>query len=299
METFREILDPDFLLRNSVYVALLVGVACPLVGTYLVLRRLIFLGVALPQVSSCGIACAFALHAWGLIPHLEHGENQLAFAGSTVLTLAVIFALSILERRSGGLVEGRIGTVYVLAGAWSILLLLKNPYGEHGLLDRLKGEIIAVSDSDLLVTFGTYAIVLLLLWLFNKEFLLVSFDREMAITLHKNIVAWDTLLFLLIGLTISMSVLSVGPLVTFGFLIVPPLIAHVVSSSMRQFAIISAIIGLLSSLIGFAVAYRMDLPVGPADVVLLGFIYAVVLVGKKIFSWVRRPSRTASNAVPG
>jgi ABC-type Mn2+/Zn2+ transport system permease subunit len=284
METVREILDPEFLLRNSVYVSLLVGFACPLVGVYLVLRRLIFLGVALPQVSSCGIACAFALHTWGIIPHLEHGENALAFAGSTVLTLLVIFLLSMLERRSRGIMEGRIGTVYVLAGAWSILLLLKNPYGEHGLLDRLKGEIIAVSDSDLVLTAATYGLVLFSLWLFNKEFLLVSFDREMAVTLKKNVLFWDTLLFLLIGLTISMSVLSVGPLVTFGFLLMPALIAHLIAGSMRQLAVIASLVGGGTAFVGFAVAYHWDLPVGPTDVALLGFLYAVVFLIQKVVS---------------
>src|SRR6185436_461703 len=177
METLAEIFGP--LSRNSVLVSLLVGLACPLVGMYLVLRRLIFMGVALPQVSSCGIACAFALHAWGIIPHLEHGENALAFTGSTVLTLGAILLLTILERRGRGFIEGRVGTLYVLAGAWSILLLLKNPYGEHGLLDRLKGEIIAVSDLDLSVTALTYGLVLFFLWLYGKEFMLVSFDRDM------------------------------------------------------------------------------------------------------------------------
>jgi ABC-type Mn2+/Zn2+ transport system permease subunit len=295
METIREIIDPEFLLRNSVYVGLLVGFACPLVGVYLVLRRLIFMGVALPQVSSCGIACAFALHTWGIIPHLEHGENALAFAGSTTLTLLVILLLSILERRSRGIVEGRVGTVYVLAGAWSILLLLKNPYGEHGLLDRLKGEIIAVSNSDLLLTGATYGLVVLFLWLFNKEFLLVSFDREMAVTLKKNVLFWDTFLFLLIGLTISMSVLSVGPLVTFGFLLIPALTAHLIAGSMRQFAIIASVIGGVTAFVGFALAYRWDLPVGPTDVALLGFFYAFVFALQKLLAQlahraVRRPT---------
>ena len=59
MDTLREILAPDFLLRNSVYISLLVGLVCPLVGVYLTLRRLIFMGVALPQISSCGIAFDF------------------------------------------------------------------------------------------------------------------------------------------------------------------------------------------------------------------------------------------------
>src|SRR2546422_4036879 len=121
MDTLREIFGPDFLLRNSVYMSLLVGLACPLVGVYLLLRRLVFMGVALPQISSCGIAFAFALHAWGLVPHLEGGENTLAFAGSSVFTLTAILGLSMLERRGRSLVEAGIGTVYVLAGAWSIL----------------------------------------------------------------------------------------------------------------------------------------------------------------------------------
>src|SRR5689334_19197445 len=222
MHIWREILSPDFLLRNSVYISLVVGLVCPLVGSYLVLRRLVFMGVALPQISSCGIAFAFALEAWGVVHHTEDSEHVLAFGGSTLFTLAAILAFSIFERRGRGFVEGMIGMVYVLAGAWSVLLLVKNPYGEHGLLDRLKGEIIAVSNAELLGTLGAFAVVILALVIFQKEFMLVSFDREMATTLRKNVLLWETLLFVLIGVTISVAVLSVGPLVTFGFLLIPP-----------------------------------------------------------------------------
>ncbi len=275
METLREMFDPGFLLRNSVYISLLVGLTCPLVGVYLILRRLVFMGVALPQISSCGIAFAFALHAWHIVPHFEGSEHSLAFAGSTAFTLLAILGLSIAERRGRGTGEGRIGLLYVLAGAWSILLLVKNPYGEHGLLDRLKGEIIAVSNSDLAWTLAVFVLVVAALFLFQKEFMLVSFDREMAVTLKKNLLFWDSLLFVLIGLTVSMSVLSVGPLVTFGFLLIPALTAHLFVSSMRQFAIAASAIGVLTALAGFYVAYRWDLPVGPTDVALLGIIYAV------------------------
>ena len=111
----------------------------------------------------------------------------------------------------------------MLAGAWSILLLVKNPTGERGLLDLLRGEIIAVPDLDLWLTRVTFGIVTLGLFVFQKEFLLVSFDRDMAVTLKKNVVFWDLFLFVLIGLTISIAVLSVGPMVTFGFLLIPPL----------------------------------------------------------------------------
>src|SRR6266446_3716815 len=166
MDALREILSPDFLLRNSIYISLLVGLVCPLVGVYLTLRRLIFMGVALPQVSSCGIAFAFSLQAWGVIPHMHEQEHSLAFIGSTLFTLPTILLLSLLMRRGGGSVEARLGTVYVLAGAWSILLLVTNPLGEHGLLDMLKGEIISVSNSDLARTAMAFALVAVLLFVF-------------------------------------------------------------------------------------------------------------------------------------
>src|SRR6185369_17807154 len=102
MDTLREILSPDFLLRNSIYISLLVGLVCPLVGVYLTLRRLIFMGVAVPQISSCGIAFAFALQAWGVIPHVHESEHRLAFFGSTFFTVPTILLLSQLVRRGGG-----------------------------------------------------------------------------------------------------------------------------------------------------------------------------------------------------
>ena len=292
MEIIREVLSSDFLLRNSVYVSLLIGLICPLVGTYLVLRRLIFMGVALPQLSSCGIALAFALHAWHVVPHLEDSsEAALAFGGSTIFTLCALLILTVLERRFSGLAEARIGTAYVLAGAWSILLLVKNPFGEHGLLDRMRGEIIAVSDKDLAMTAVALGVVALLLVIFRKEFLLVSFDPEMALTLRKNVMGWDGLLFLLIGMTVSMSVLSVGPLVTFGFLLLPPLIARTMARNMVQFAVIGCLVGVSSAFVGFCLAYRWDVPVGPTDVALLGVIYMFAAGLKAIVRMTkRRPS---------
>ncbi len=284
MDTLREILSPDFLLRNSIYVSLLVGLVCPMVGVCLILRRLIFMGVALPQISSCGIAFAFSLQAWGVLPHLHEQEHSLAFFGSTIFTLPTILVLSVLARRGGGSVEGRLGTVYALAGAWSILLLVTNPLGEHGLLDMLKGEIIAVTDADLRRTLATFGVVVVFLFLFQKEFLLVSFDREMAVTLRMKVAFWDALLFLLVGLAISIAVLSVGPLVAFGFLLIPPLITHPFARNMKQFAIGSSIIGIVAAFVGFCLAYRWDMPVGPTDVALLGLFYGLASVLKRLIA---------------
>jgi ABC-type Mn2+/Zn2+ transport system permease subunit len=270
---------------NSVFISLLVGAVCPLAGVYLILRRLVFLGVALPQISSCGIAFAFALQAWGWLPHPHEsvGERILALLGSIVFTLAAILVLSAMERRGRGSVEGRIGAAYVLAGGWSILLLVKNPFGEHGMLDMLHGEIIAVSNADLLMTSVAFLVVVLGLLIFRKEFLLVSFDREMAVTLKKRVAVWDTLLFACIGLTTSVAVLSVGPLVTFGFLLLPPLIAYPFARTTTQLMLGSSFVGMLGGLGGFLLAYFEDFPVGPTDVALMGLMYGVSIAGKKLW----------------
>ena len=274
MESLKEILSPDFLLRNSVYTGVLIGFACPLAGVFLVLRRLVFMGVALPQISSTGVAVSLSIPMWLGVAQPEH-EHTLAFAGSTVFSLAAILILAFLELRGRGHPEGRLGVVYVVAAALSILLLSENRFGEAGWLDLLKGEIITISNADLALTAGTLALVVLVLGVFQKELLLVSFDRAMAVTLGKNVLFWDVLLYLLIGLTVSVAVLSVGPLIAFGFLLIPALTAHLFARNMRQFAILSSLIGGVSAFIGFGMAYQWDYPIGPTDVVLLGIVYAV------------------------
>lgn len=292
METLKEILSPDFLLRNSVYTSVLIGFACPLVGVFLVLRRLVFMGVALPQISSTGVAIALSVPFWlGWNPaHAAHSEHVIAFAGSMLFSLAAIFALAFLERRGRGLPEGRLGTAYVVAAALSILLLSKNRYAEAGWLDLLKGEIIAVDNFDLVFTAITLAGVLAVLGLFSKEILFVSFDRAMAATLGKNVLLWDMLLYLLIGVTVSMAVLSVGPLISFGFLLIPALTAHLFARNMKWFVILASLLGGVSAFLGFWLAYQWDWPIGPTEVVLLGVLYALAMVGGKIISLLRPKS---------
>ena len=287
METLHEILSPNFLLRNSLYTSMLIGFACPLVGVFLVLRRLVFMGIALPQISSTGVAVALSLPMWlgtSQSAHTSTSEHLLAFAGSTIFSLTAILILAFLERRGRGHPEGRLGAAYVVAAALSILLLSKNRYAEVGWLDLLKGEIITVSNFDLVLTAATLAIVLTVLGMFQKELLLVSFDRTMAVTLGKKVFFWDVLLYLLIGLTVSMAVLSVGPLISFGFLLIPALTAHLFAKNMRQFVILASLIGGASAFVGFWIAYQWDCPIGPTDVVILGTVYGISFVMRKLKS---------------
>jgi len=282
MEALHRILAFDFLLRNSVYASVLVGLACPLIGVYLVLRRLVFMGVALPQISSTGIVVALSFPLWLGLRVTAQSEHMLAFMGSIVFSITAILLLAFLERRGHGLPEGRLGTAYVVAAAASILLLSKNPYGELGWLNLLKGEVLTISNFDLVLTSALLALVLAGFGLFRKELMLVSFDRVFAITLGKRVVFWDVLLYLLIGLTVSVAVFSVGPLIAFGFLLIPVLTVRLFARNMRQLMIFSSLLGGVAAFAGFWLAYLWDFPVGPTDVALLGIVYGVVFVARKM-----------------
>lgn len=277
METLREILSPDFLLRNSLYTSLVVGLVCPLVGVFLVLRRLAFLGVALPQISSTGVALALSLHVWfGPAHSHDHGTNQtVAFVGAFAFSLAAVVALAFAERRRDGRTDARLGAAYVVATAVSILLLAKCPQAEQSWLSLFKGEIIAVTSGELAQTCLLLAIALAILGWHRRTLLLVSFDPDLATILKIPVNRWNLVLFLVIGLTVGVSVLVVGPLITFGFMLIPPLIAHRFARSMKQLAVWSAAFGVLAALAGFYTAYVWDLPVGPASVGLAGAAYGV------------------------
>ena len=206
---------------------------------------MIFLGVALPQLSASGIAFAFLTYrlAVGAHQHFEIGERVLAMLGSAVFTLAGILVLAALERRGRETVEARIGATYAVAGALTILFLAADPYGEAQMVNLLKGDLLATTGTGLAVLSLVFGLVVVTLLAFRKEFLLVSFDRDLAVVFGKRAGAWDTLLYLLSGVTISFGVMTAGPIVTFGFLVIPPLTARLLTRHMLAFSLASSAIG--------------------------------------------------------
>src|SRR5437016_6519112 len=289
MDTLLEILNPNFLLRNALYGGLVIGLVAPLVGVFLLARRLVFIGITLPQVSTAGVAGAFVWHTF-FHGHRERDINDFAIAliGSSILTFAVILGLALLERRGRGLGEGRIGMLYAIAGAVTILLLASDRVTEIGVLGLLKGEIIAIPDTELRILMLGYGAILALVTIFHKELVLVAVDREMAISLGKRVALWDLVLFGIIGVAISLGVLVVGPLVMFVFLIVPAMIAGRLAVGMRNVSIVAALVGAGIALVGFAAAYRLDWPTGPTDVALAGVVLAVVMTWQSMRAFVFR-----------
>jgi len=274
-------LSPHFLLRNALYAGLIVGFVCPQVGIFFVLRRMILLGIALPQVSNAGITFAFLLCTvgWHFFPHIE-SEKAMALTGSVVFTLIAIFALAILERKRKGFTENRIGFTYALAGAASILFVSWNPYGQTEVLSLLRGEIVSIPDIYLWSMLAIYGTIFICLVGFHRNFVLVSYDTDMATTLGKRVILWDILLYLIIGIVISFGVMTVGPLVIFGFLLIPAITARMITRGILPFCIVSSAIGAAASFIGFYISYRFDLPTGPTDIAILCIILVLLYLGK-------------------
>ena len=160
------------------------------------------------------------------------------------------------------------------------------------MVNLLKGEILAANETSLHLMFYVLCPVVVLLFAFRKQLLLVSFDRDMATVLGMRVTLWDALLYLTIGATIAIGVMTAGPLVTFGFLVIPPITARLVTRRMLTFSIAASLIGGATAFAGFYCAYRFDLPLGPAEVALASAVLMVVAVGNVMRVGARRRRAT-------
>jgi ABC-type Mn2+/Zn2+ transport system permease subunit len=268
MSTFLEILSPSYLLFSALLGTVILGLVCPLIGSYLILRRTVFLGLTLPQIAAAGVSFTFWLQQTGVLPHWEHGERGIGMIGSLAFTFLGMGLLGYLEQRGKGLTEGRLAAAYAFAGALTILFIVFNPAGQIEVLNLLKGEVIALSKGELRLLATVFSLVLVGMLLFRREFLLTSFDRDLAFLLKGRQIIWDILLYLLAGVSIAVGVILAGPLLLFGFLVLPALAARPLVNSMTSFLWLSSALGLVMAFFGFYSSVRLDLPLGPTDVAL-------------------------------
>jgi len=268
MSTLIEIVNPSYLLFPALLGTMIMGLVCPMVGSFLVLRRTVFLGLTLPEIAAAGVSFTFWLQQTGVLPQLSQTERTTGMLGSLVFTFLGMGLLGYLEQRGKGMAEARLAAAYALAGGLTILFMVFNPAGQIEVLNLLKGEVIALSKGELKVLIGVFGLVFAAMLIFRREFLLTSFDRDLAFLLKGRQVIWDVLLYLLAGLIIAFGVILAGPLLIFGFLVLPALAARPLVSRMSSFLTVSALLGLMMAFFGFYSSVRLDLPLGPTDVTL-------------------------------
>src|ERR1700756_5848219 len=140
---------------------MIMGFVCPLIGSYLVLRRTVFLGLTLPEVAAAGVAFTFWMQQTGILPQLGQSERGIAMIGSLVFTFLGMGLLGYLEQRGKGLAEGRLAAAYALAGGLTILFMVFNPVGQIEVLNLLKGEVITLSQVELRLLASVFGLVFL------------------------------------------------------------------------------------------------------------------------------------------
>jgi len=244
-------------------------------GLHIVRREVIFVDLALAQVATLG-TCVSLLRG-----HEPQDWQSYMWSFAFTLVGAAIFAATRHKTHHRVPQEALIGITYVVAAAAGILLLSKTAEGNEELRRTLIGDVLLVSQKDVLRTFGIYVVIGVVHFIFRKKFLAISFDHEAAGTSGMRVKMWDFLFYALFGLVVTSFVQIGGVLLVFSYLIIPAVCANYLAMRVPMLLLIGWITATLSSVIGLYIAYERDYPTGAAIVCVLGAALVVAAIVAK------------------
>jgi ABC-type Mn2+/Zn2+ transport system permease subunit len=247
--------EPVFM-RLALVASIATGISLGVMGVYLVVRRVVFLGLVVANAATLGAALA---QASGWTPELT----------SLVAAVGAAVALGGVETSSRVPSESVMGWAYAAASSATVLVLSWAPAGNADTLHLLFGNILAVQVSDVVGLTIIAATIGLVQLLFTRRFLLVTFDPEAARVAGVNTRLWSLALNLAIGVAAAAAVRAIGALSTFTLLTLPAMAALLVASSVRATFVIAAALSIALPCLALALSFYLDLPAGPASVALL------------------------------
>jgi zinc transport system permease protein len=283
------VFEPVFM-QLALMASIATGVSLGVLGVYLVIRRVVFLGLVVANAATLGAALA---QIGGWPPDLM---SVVAAVGAAV----ALGRAGISNRLSA---ESLMGWAYAAASSATVLVLSSGAGGSADTLHLLFGNVLAVQTSSVavltIVALSTVAMQLL----FGRRFLLVTFDPEAATVAGVNTRFWSFLLNLTIGVAAAAAVQTIGALSTFALLTLPAVAALLATSSVRATFATATVLSVLLPTFALAASFYLDLPAGPASVALLaiGVPLAALKTGSDDGAWRRRPTarRDASAASAG
>lgn len=290
--------------QDALKAALIVAVMCSFLGVFVVLKRIVFVGAALAEVSALGAALAFSPFFLTFIEPIansipalsgEHYEHTvpLILAFISMLIAVVFFSQQSLGRQLPR--EAIIGAVYVGAVGLTILFLSKNASGSEHAQDALKGNILGVMASDIWQVAIAGTVVAVIQTLFHKEFVLVAFDPEVARTLGYKSSGWELLWYLTLGIMISMSIHVAGTVLVFAYLVLPAATALLLSRRLAVVFTLAIGVAVFCTLLGTLISVSpADLPTSPTIVGCLVLTLAVVAAGRAVFGAISARVTTTS-----
>ncbi len=264
------IIDPfgyGFMLR-ALYVSVLVGIVCPILGAFVVTRGLAFMGDAMSHAVLPGLVVAFML---GVSP----------FLAAVPAGMGVALLIGIIARRTGVSQDTSIGILFAGLFALGLALLATAKGVSVDLEDLLLGQVLAVSGTDVYVTAGLVAVVLVVLYALNKELIFTSFDPVGASVAGLHTARLDYLLLVLLALVIVIALQAVGIVLVMAMLVTPAATASLLARSFIRLMVIGAVLGALAAVAGLYISFYADLPSGPSMTLVATAEFVVVAALRK------------------
>jgi len=268
-----EILGYTFMQRALV-ASVLIGTVSAVIGVYVVLRGLAFIGAGIAHASFGGVALGFLI-----------GVNPVLTA--VLFSLLTAWGIAWTSRRGEVKEDTAIGVFFAASMALGILFIgLMHNYNVD-LFGYLFGSVLAVTAEDLRLSLLLGAVVLLTVGLFFKELLFVTFDQEMARVSGLPAGALYILLLSLMALTIVLSIKVVGIILVSALVVIPAAAAYQLTEDFWRMMVLAVVIGNLSAIAGLFLSYRFDTPSGATMVLMATLVFFVSI----LFSPMRRKVR--------
>ena len=262
MDWLLQPLQYDFIIR-ALLAAVIVGIVCSVLGVFIVLRGMAFLGDAMSHTILPGVVAAYFL-GWPLA------------VGALVMGVLTALGIGLLTRRTALKEDTAIGVIF--AGFFALGVAMLSAGGSTiDLAHFLFGNLLGVSSADLLLTATLGGLVLALIFLFYKEFLVLSFDPLLATTLRLPTTFLHYLLLLLIAVTIVVALQVVGVSLMLAILVTPAATASFLTHRLPTMMVMAALIGVVSGVAGVYASFYLDIASGPAVVLAATAIFLVVL----------------------
>lgn len=262
--------------QDALKAALLVAVLSSFLGVFVVLKRIVFVGAALAEVSALGAALAFFPPVAGLLLPLAArfgATTPEAYEHSVPIVMAFLFmllAVAFFSQQGLGRHlprEAIIGGAFAGASGLTALVLSTNASGSEHAADALNGNILGVLPLDITLLAIAGAVVAVVQILFFKEFVLVSFDPEVARTLGYRSSRWELLWYLTLGVMIAISIHVAGTVLVFAYLVLPPVTALMISRRMSVVLLLSVLFGAIATFAGVLISVSpANLPMSPTIV---------------------------------
>ncbi len=273
-EFFKAVVQHRFML-NALLTGVLASVACGVVGTYVVTRRITYLagGIAHSVLGGMGVAYYLA--------RVHDFESLHPMHGAVVAALLAAMLIGYVSLRAKQREDTVIGALWAIGMAVGVIFISATPGYNEDLMSYLFGNILLVSSGDLWLIAGLDVLVVAVGLLFYNQFLAVCFDEEFARVRGINVEFYYLLLLCLTALTVVILVTVVGIVMVIALLTLPAAVAGHFSKTMWRTMLLATFCSVFFTTLGLGISYAPDLPAGATIVVLAGAAYLVAAISMK------------------